>query len=117
MHRPPCGAEEEARKEDAARAKRENEEKKEEKKNAAKNKKDKKDKKEKKDKKDKKDKKEKKETKKKELQNGNVKFVVAVNIGHELSQKSDQDPVVVPARVPTLGAIREELQRAGPQKI
>ena len=104
MHRPLSDAEEEAEKEDKARAKQEKKEKKEDKKKAAKDKKDKKKKKE----------KEKKETKKKkELQNGNVKLVVALNIEHELSQKSDQEPVVVPARVTTLGAIRDELQRSG----
>ena len=107
MHRPLSDAGEEAEKEDKARAKQEKKEKKEDKKKAAKDKKDKKDKKKKKEK-------EKKETKKKkELQNGNVKLVVALNIEHALSQKSDQEPVVVPARVTTLGAIREELQRSG----
>lgn len=42
-----------------------------------------------------------------------MKLVVALNIEHEVSQKSDQEPVVVPARMTTLGAIREELQRSG----
>ena len=46
----------------------------------------------------------------------NVKLVVALNIEHEVSQKSDQEPVVVRARVTTLGAIREELQRSGRTK-
>ena len=46
----------------------------------------------------------------------NVNLVVALNIEHEVSQKSDQEPVVVPARVTTLGAIREKLQRSGPTK-
>ena len=67
-----------------------------------------------KDKKNKKEKKEQKDTKdKKELQNRNVKLAGAFNIWHEATQISDQEPVVVPARMTTLGALREELQRSG----
>ena len=39
--------------------------------------------------------------------------VVALNIYDEASQTSDQEPVVVPARVITLDALREELERSG----
>lgn len=43
----------------------------------------------------------------------NVERVVALNIYDEASQTSDQEPVVVPARVITLDALREELERSG----